>query len=78
MTDTDRDTVAAKASMLEVMVEASIQGHDLRPFEPADEITGGYQSICRQCGQSLWVGENGLMYSLLEGGCSKSVGVGGE
>lgn len=78
MAENRRLTPQAKASMLEVMVDASLQGHDLGPFEPVDVITGGFQAVCRRCARSVWVGENGLMYSLLEENCSKSAGMRGK
>jgi hypothetical protein len=70
MQDAGRDTTEAKASMLEVMVEAALHGHDLGPFEPAEASGGGYNAVCRQCGWSVWVGNNGLMYTLLKENCS--------
>lgn len=74
MAENRRLTPQTKASMLEVMVDASLQGHDLGPFEPADVITGGFQAVCRRCARSVWVAENGLMYNLLEESCSRREG----
>jgi hypothetical protein len=54
-----------KDAILEAQVEASFQCHDLGPFEPVEVLTGGYEARCRKCNQTAWVGESGLMYSLL-------------
>ena len=51
----------SKDTILEVQVEAALEGHDLGPFEPVDPDIGGWQASCRKCRQSVWVGENGLM-----------------
>lgn len=56
-----------RTSQLEVMVSAALDGHDLGPFEPVHE--GGYQARCRRCERTIWVGENGLIYSLLGDEC---------
>ncbi len=55
----------SKNTILEVQVEAALQGHDLGPFEPVDPDIGGWQAGCRNCGQGVWVGDTGLMYSVL-------------
>ena len=39
------------------------------PFEPVEVLTGGYEARCRRCNQSSWVGDSGLMYSLLGDEC---------
>jgi hypothetical protein len=62
---------AAKDTILEIQVEGSLAGHDLGPFEDVDNTAGGYQAACRRCGKTVWVGESGLMYSLLGGLCCK-------
>jgi hypothetical protein len=54
-----------KESILEIQVNAALTGHDLGPFEPVEVLTGGYEARCRKCNQSAWVGDSGLMYSLL-------------
>ncbi len=59
----------SKDTILEVQVEAALSGHDLGPFEPVDTITGGYEARCRRGGKTVWVGENGLVYSLLGERC---------
>jgi len=59
----------ARAAILEAQVTAALAGHDLGPFEPVDNTAGGYQAACRRCGKTVWVGESGLMYSLLGEGC---------
>ena len=59
----------AKESILEIQVDAALSGHDLGPFEPVAVLTGGYEARCRNCNQSAWVGDSGLMYSLLDDSC---------
>jgi hypothetical protein len=59
-------TNPARAAILECQVDAALAGHDLGPFE---EVDNGYQAACRRCGKTVWVGENGLMYSLLGESC---------
>ena len=59
----------AKASILEIQVNAALAGHDLGPFEPVEVLTGGYEARCRNCNQSAWIGDSGLMYSLLGEKC---------
>lgn len=64
------DKQSVRESILEILVEASLAGQDLAGFEPVtDRETGGYQARCRRCGQTAWVGEDGLQYSLLEERC---------
>jgi len=56
--------------ILEAHVNAALAGHDLSPFEPVtDRETGGYEARCRQCGKTVWVGENGVQYGLLGEWC---------
>lgn len=52
------------------MVNAALSDHDLAPFEPVDTDAGGYEARCRKCGQTAWVGDNGLIYSMLDEQCS--------
>ena len=59
----------AKESILEIQVNTPLTGHDLGPFEPVEVLTGGYEARCRKCNQSAWVGDSGLMYSLLGEEC---------
>ena len=54
-----------KESILHIQVDASLARHDLGPFEPVEVFTGGYEARCRKYNQSAWVGDSGLMYSLL-------------
>ena len=56
----------ARPAILEAQVNAALAGHDLGPFPDVDN---GYQAACRRCGKTVWVGESGLMYSLLGDGC---------
>lgn len=55
----------SKKTILEVQVDAALQGHDLGPFEPVDPDIGGWQVACRKCEKTVWVGQYGVMYSLL-------------
>ncbi len=63
------DLVDLKASLLEIQVNNALAGHDLGPFEPVEVLTGGYEARCRLRNQSAWVGDSGLMYSLLDQRC---------
>jgi hypothetical protein len=56
-----------RESFLELHVNAALAGQDLGPFE---RVENGYQARCRRCGQTAWVGENGVQYSLLGQACS--------
>lgn len=59
-----------KDAILQAQVDAALSGHDIGPFEPVNTwTTGGYDAHCRQCGKSVWVGDSGLHYSLLEDSC---------
>ena len=53
---------------IEAMTKAALQGHDIGPFEPVEEDE--YQSRCRQCGQTVGIRDDGLMYSLLDEVCA--------
>ena len=62
----------AHESMLSIAVNAAAGGHDLSGFEPvvdADGQPNGHQATCRRCGLSAWVGDNGVIYSLLDDVC---------
>ena len=59
----------AKAAILEAQVRAALGGHDIGPFDPVASPAGGYHSECRKCGQTVWLRDDGLMYSLLEESC---------
>ena len=61
---------AAREAILEAQVNAALAGHNLGPFEPVDTLTGGYEARCRKCGQTVWVEESGVMYSLLDHECA--------
>lgn len=59
-----------KESFLEVQIEATLGGRDLSTFEEViDTHPAGYQATCRNCGQTVWVGKNGVIYSLLDDEC---------
>ena len=63
----------AREAILESQVNAALAGHDLGPFEPVDNEAGrGWQARCRNCGKTVWVGAEGLMYSLLGESCEGS------
>jgi len=53
-------------AILEAQVEATLGGHDIGAFETVED---GYQATCKRCGQTSWVGWNGLRHSLLEDAC---------
>jgi hypothetical protein len=56
-----------RESILETQVNAALAGHDLGSFERVEK---GYQARCRRCGQTVWVGESGVQYVLLDDHCS--------
>lgn len=59
-----------RTAMLQVMVDASIIGHDLGPFEAVTDSDGAeYETRCRRCLQEVRVGEHGLIYSFLTDEC---------
>jgi hypothetical protein len=62
-------STAAKRVQLRIMVEATLSGHDLTPFEPVDP--NGRMAHCRHCGYTVWVSDQGLLYSLLPDSCPK-------
>ena len=67
---TDPGPKAVRESILEIQVNAALAGHDLGPFEQVKTFEGaGYQAKCRRCNQTAWVGESGLLYSLLAEQC---------
>ena len=62
---------AARESILAAQVDGSLAGHDLAGFEPVkNQMTDGWQAICRRCGQSVWVSKRGPLYSLLDDQCA--------
>jgi len=52
-----------------LLVVAALAGHDIGEFVPADNAAGGYQAECGRCGGTVWLGDNGLIYSLLAERC---------
>ena len=63
----------ANEAMLEIAVNAAGDGHDLGGFVKVDVSMGmpvGYEARCRRCKRTAWVGEDGLMYSLLGDECA--------
>lgn len=72
---TQIDNEAARESVLEIQVTASLHGHDLGPFEPLEDRSG-WQATCRQCGGTAYVRQDGLQYSLLGDVCDKNATTG--
>jgi hypothetical protein len=62
------NTKVVNENILEIQVEAHLQGHDLASSE-LDEDEKGYEARCQQCGGTVWVGRQGLIYSLLSECC---------
>ena len=60
---------AVNKAMLDIAAGAALAGHDLGPFEDVDTTAGGYQAAFRRCAKTVWLGESGLMYSLLGEKC---------
>jgi len=64
-------TKETRPAILEAQVYA-LAGHDLGSFEEVDTTAGGYQATCRRCAKTVWVGRQGLIYSLLGEVCEGS------
>jgi len=58
-----------RAAILEAQVNAALAGNALGSLKPVVSTGGGYEAACRRCGKTVWVGENGLLYSLLAERC---------
>lgn len=56
----------ANEPMMEAMVNAALNGHDLGEWIP---VKTGWQANCRKCSKSVWVGSEGVIYSLLNAPC---------
>lgn len=66
------DEARVDAVMLEVMVNATLNGHNLGPWVADENELGGvtgWQALCRQCARSVWVGSRGVLYTLLADRC---------
>lgn len=64
----DQDNeIRLKESLMEAAVEAALGGHDLAQWQ---QVENGWQAACKLCQATIWIGENGLRYSLLEDSCS--------
>ena len=48
---------AVRESILQSHVEAALKGHDLTPFAPVD--ANGFQTTCKVCGGTIWMGISG-------------------
>jgi hypothetical protein len=59
---------AADESMMEIMVNAALAGHDLAEWSLVEDGRG-WQARCRVCGETVWVGMTGVQYSLLSDRC---------
>ena len=61
----DEDEIGtAEDTRMEVMVDAAFTGHDLAEWVQTKE-SNGWQSRCRGCDKTVWVGVSGIQYSLL-------------
>ena len=72
--DASGDETRVDAVMLEVMVNATLNGHNLGPWVADENDLGavtGWQALCRQCARSVWVGRSGVLYTLLADRCPK-------
>jgi hypothetical protein len=69
MNSREQEENRPKENVLEAMVEAALQGHELEPFEPVDEPgIRKYQAVCSRCGKSVYASRKAL-YSILEDIC---------
>lgn len=59
---------AADESMMEIMVDAAVAGHDLTAWQLTEDGSG-WQTRCRCCQETAWVGVSGVQYSLLSEIC---------
>ena len=69
MKSSDEATARLRENVLEAQVRAALAGHDIGPFDPVNSTAGGYQAECRKCFQTIWLRDDGLMYSLLAERC---------
>jgi hypothetical protein len=65
------ERAAVDETILEIQVEAHLQGHALEGFVLTEDERG-YEAHCTRCGMSVWVGNNGVFYSLLEDSCPQA------
>lgn len=64
---------AADESMLQIQIEAALNGHQLGHFEPVmDRDTGGFQAKCSLCGETVWTGALGYIIGEMDHPCSKT------
>lgn len=66
------DPSEVSEAMLSMMVTAALGGHDLAAWESLDETarhTAGWESRCRVCRRTVWVGQYGQVYSVLKDEC---------
>lgn len=52
--------------LIEAAAEAALGGHDLGQWQ---QVENGWQATCRLCEFTVWVGDDGMRYSLLEDEC---------
>jgi hypothetical protein len=52
-------------TILKIQVNAQLSGHDLSTFDPLPDQSGKYQAVCQRCQKTVYVQQNGVMYSLL-------------
>ena len=58
----------ADEAMMEIMVNAAAEGHDLTAWVLTED-GAGWQARCRRCQGMVWVGMSGVQYSLLAATC---------
>lgn len=76
MKNESKQSQLLRESILQIQVDAALQGHDLTCYEVVDER--GFQAKCRKCGGTVWVGVSGLIFSVLAESCSDSVEKGAD
>ena len=59
---------AGDESMMELMVNAALSGHNLTEWVLVEDGSG-WQARCRLCQEIAWVGTSGVQYSLLSDRC---------
>jgi hypothetical protein len=62
------ERAAVDETILEIQVEAHLQGHAMGSFVLTEDERG-YEAHCARCGMSVWIGMSGVFYNLLEDVC---------